>query len=98
MDNETALKTMKQNFSECQSLLIALGDDTLKAIKILKRGGKIGTISGIPEARFAKENNSSNLRALLFKFTSKKLTSASKRKDVDYRFMLMKSDGSNCPN
>jgi len=69
------------------------GDDTLKAIEILKRGGKIVTISGMPEARFAKENNLGNLRALLFKFASNKVTSAAKRKDVDYRFMLMKSDG-----
>jgi len=50
MDNETALKTMKQNFSECQSLLIALGDENRQNIllaladKSCKEGLRVGEI------------------------------------------------------
>ncbi|MGE7988620.1 NADP-dependent oxidoreductase [Lysinibacillus fusiformis] len=71
-----------------------LGGTSLeKSFEIIKRGGKIVSVSGLPNARFAKEYGSGFLKRLLFSAASYKLTALEKKHDVQYSFLFMKPSG-----
>ena len=71
-----------------------LGGVTLKnSFGIIKNGGKIVSVSGMPNARFAKENDSGFFKMLLFSAASRKLTSLEKKHNSQYSFLFMKPSG-----
>ncbi|WP_102275605.1 NADP-dependent oxidoreductase [Cytobacillus massiliigabonensis] len=71
-----------------------LGGETLeKSFNILKDGGKIVSVSGLPNARFGKEYGSGFFKTLLFSAASHKLTALEKKHDVQYTFLFMKPSG-----
>ncbi|MFJ5766508.1 NADP-dependent oxidoreductase [Lysinibacillus sp. NPDC093210] len=71
-----------------------LGGQTLeKSFNIIKDGGKIVSVSGTPNARFAKENGSGLFKTLLFSIASHKLTSLEKKHKAQYSFLFMKPSG-----
>jgi len=71
-----------------------LGGVTLKnSFGIIKNGGKIVSVSGMPNARFAKENDSGFFKMLLFSAASHKLTSLEKKHNSQYSFLFMKPSG-----
>ena len=71
-----------------------LGGDTLvTSFKILKPGGKIVSISGVPNAHFAEENNDPFWKKIIFKLISMKLTKLEKQSNVQYIFLFMKHSG-----
>ncbi|MEC1177137.1 NADP-dependent oxidoreductase [Metasolibacillus meyeri] len=71
-----------------------IGGKTLeKSFNILKAGGKVVSVSGLPNARFAKEYGSGFLKRLLFAAVSSKLTALERKHDVQYTFLFMKPSG-----
>jgi len=71
-----------------------LGGKTLeKSFDIMKDGGKIVSVSGVPNARFGKEYGSGFFKTLLFSAASTKLTALEKKHNVQYTFLFMKPSG-----
>lgn len=71
-----------------------LGGNTLeKSFEVIKDGGKIVSVSGMPNARFAKEYGSGLFKKVLFIAASKKLTALEKKHNVQYSFLFMKPSG-----
>lgn len=71
-----------------------LGGESLeKSFTVLKDGGEIVSISGLPNARFAKDRGLGFLKTMLLSLVSKKLTKLEKKHDVHYRYLFMKASG-----
>ena len=71
-----------------------LGGEILeKSFEVLKSGGKIVSVSGLPNARFGKESGSGFFKTLLFSAASHKLTALEKKYNVQYTFLFMKPSG-----
>lgn len=71
-----------------------LGGDTLQnSFKILKPGGKIVSLSGTPNYRFAKAYGLNFWKTLPLKFATRKLTALEKQYQVEYHFLFMKPSG-----
>jgi len=71
-----------------------LGGETLeKSFQVVKDGGKIVSVSGLPNARFAKKYGSGFFKTLLFAAASKKLTVLEKKHNVEYTFLFMEPNG-----
>ena len=64
-----------------------IGGTTLeKSFNIIKSGGNIVSVSGMPNARFGKEFGSGFFKTLLFSLASKKLTALEKKHSSRYSF------------
>ncbi|HDR6269284.1 NADPH:quinone reductase [Bacillus cereus] len=71
-----------------------IGGATLeKSFNIIKSGGNIVSVSGMPNARFTKEFGSGFFKTLLFSLASKKLTALEKKHNAQYSFLFMKPSG-----
>ncbi|MFJ8235539.1 NADP-dependent oxidoreductase [Ureibacillus sp. NPDC094379] len=71
-----------------------LGGETLeRSFNIVKDGGKIVSVSGLPNARFGKKYGSGFLKTLLFAIASNKLTALEKKHNVNYTFLFMEPSG-----
>ncbi|PFE61992.1 NADP-dependent oxidoreductase [Bacillus thuringiensis] len=71
-----------------------IGGATLeKSFNIIKSGGNIVSVSGMPNARFGKEFGSGFFKTLLFSLASKKLTTLEKKHNAQYSFLFMKPSG-----
>ncbi|MFJ7941718.1 NADP-dependent oxidoreductase [Peribacillus sp. NPDC096622] len=71
-----------------------LGGEILeKSFEVIKNGGKIVSVSGLPNARFGKEYGSGFFKTLLFSAASYKLTMLEKKHNVQYTFLFMKPSG-----
>ncbi|OPD58633.1 NADP-dependent oxidoreductase [Bacillus anthracis] len=71
-----------------------IGGTTLeKSFNIIKGGGNIVSVSGMPNARFGKEFGSGFFKTLLFSLASKKLTALEKKHNAQYSFLFMKPSG-----
>lgn len=64
-----------------------------KSLKILKPGGKVVSISGPPDAAFAKEIGLSWFMKTAIFFLSRKVKSQAKKLGVDYSFLFMQANG-----
>ncbi len=70
------------------------GGKTLEAaFKMIKPGGKVVSISGLPNARFAEEYNLPLWKKLAFRFVTRKLTALEKSSRAEYHFLFMKPSG-----
>ena len=88
----------KENFEAIlknyDAVFDTLGGKTLeKSFEIIKEGGKIVSVSGRPNARFAKEYGAGFFKTLLFSAASHKLTALEKKHDAHYSFLFMKPSG-----
>lgn len=63
----------------------------IRSMKILKKGGKIISISAPPDPKFAEENNMNWIMKLGVRFMSSKVRRQAKKYGVDYSFLLMHS-------
>lgn len=71
-----------------------LGGEILeKSFNIVKNGGKIVSVSGLPNARFAKEYGAGFFKTLLFSAASSKLAALEKKHNVQYTFLFMEPSG-----
>lgn len=88
----------KENFEAIlknyDAVFDTLGGKTLeKSFEIIKEGGKIVSVSGRPNARFAKEYGAGFFKTLLFSAASHKLTALEKKHHAQYSFLFMKPSG-----
>lgn len=75
-------------------VLNSLGTDTLeKSLRILKPGGKLISISGPPDADFAKSAGLSGFLKLVMGLLSYGIRKKAKRRGVSYSFLYMKASG-----
>ncbi|MEK3889428.1 NADP-dependent oxidoreductase [Bacillus sp. FSL K6-3431] len=88
----------KEKFEEIlknyDAVFDTLGGEILeKSFEVIKSGGKIVSVSGLPNARFGKEYGSGFFKTLLFSAASHKLTALEKKHNVQYTFLFMKPSG-----
>jgi NADPH:quinone reductase-like Zn-dependent oxidoreductase len=75
-------------------VLNSLGKDTLeKSLSVLKPGGKLISISGPPDAQFAKANGLSWLLQQMTRILSFGIRRKSKHRRVSYSFLFMRASG-----
>ena len=75
-------------------VLNSLGGETLdKSLRVLKRGGKLISISGPPDPEFAKDIGSSWILRLLMRLLSYRIRRKAKRHHVSYSFLFMRASG-----
>lgn len=86
-DFETVLKDY--------DLVLNSQDDKMleKSLRILKSGGKAISISGPPDAAFAKEMGLSWFMKIAIFFLSRKIKKQAKQLGVDYSFLFMQANG-----
>lgn len=71
-----------------------LGGEILeKSFQVIKRGEKIVSVLGLPNARFGEEYGSGFFKTLLFSAASHKLNALEKKHNVQYTFLFMKPSG-----
>ncbi|MFC4104259.1 NADP-dependent oxidoreductase [Paenibacillus xanthanilyticus] len=64
-----------------------------KSFRILKPGGQIVSISGIPNARFGKEAKLGWMKTFILSMASRKITAQEKKSRTRYHFLFMKPSG-----
>ena len=75
-------------------VLNSLDKDTLeKSLKVLKRGGKLISISGPPDAAFAQESGLSWFIQQLMRFLSFGIRKKAKKRGISYSFLFMRANG-----
>ena len=75
-------------------VLNSLGKDILeKSVAVLKPGGKLISISGPPDAQFAKANGSGWLLQQVMRLLSFGIRGKARRQGVSYSFLFMRANG-----
>lgn len=75
-------------------VLNSLDSKTLeKSLKVLRRGGKLVSISGPPDPAFAKAQGLNGVLRLVLRLLSAGIRRKAKRAGVDYSFLFMRADG-----
>lgn len=69
------------------------GDAEVKALGVLKRGGKMIGIGGLPDAAFAREAGMNPIARLALGLMTGKRTRAARRQGVTYKYLFMRPDG-----
>ena len=87
-----------QDYSEILSdvdyVLDTLGESELeKEFKILKPGGSLVSLRGLPNQEFAKRMGLSAVKKLLFKFVGLKFDKLAAKKNQKYYFLFVESNG-----
>lgn len=67
--------------------------ELIKQFSILKNGGSLVSLKGIPNKEFAKEHNLSNIKKLIFQLVSRKVEKLAKKNNQKYHFLFVKSNG-----
>ena len=73
--------------------LIQWGTILEKAFSVVKPQGKVVTLSGIPNERFAKEYGLPLWKQWAFKIATRKIHRLEQATDVSYHFLFMRPDG-----
>lgn len=75
-------------------VLDTVGEKELeKELSILKPGGTLVSLKGMPNRAFAKRQGFGALKQMLFGFAGKKYDDMAKRRNQQYHFMFVHSDG-----
>lgn len=86
--------TFENALSDYDVVLNSLAPAVLeKSVRVLKPGGKLISISGPPDAAFAKEIGAGLPVQLVMGQLSSRIRAAAKRRGVDYSFLFMRADG-----
>ena len=84
----------ERRLSDYDVVLHSLGKDVLeKSLGVLKPGGQLISISGPPDAVFARENGSSWLLQQIMRLLSLGIRTKAKGHRVNYSFLFMRADG-----
>jgi len=80
--------------SNIDYVIDALGPDEFDhELSILKQGGRLLSLRTGPNKRFAVDHKILGLKQMLFAVAGAKYDNKAKRKDVQYRFIFVRSDG-----
>lgn len=84
----------EQKLRQYDSVFDTIGGDTLiRSFQIVKPGGIVASLSGMPDRRFAIQENLGPARTLLFSMLSRKLTALARRHQAEYRYSFMRPNG-----
>ncbi|MDX1807779.1 MAG: NADP-dependent oxidoreductase, partial [Paenisporosarcina sp.] len=84
----------EDHLKEFDAVYDTLGGEELKrSFEILKPNGKIVSVSGLPNKKYAEEHNLGFLKKILFSFITRDITKLEKQFQVDYHFLFMKPSG-----
>ncbi|TVY02094.1 NADP-dependent oxidoreductase [Cohnella terricola] len=88
----------KENFEELltgyDAVYDTLGGAALeKSFRILKPNGQIVSISGMPNARFGKEQQLGWIKTTILSIVSRKITAHEKKSQAKYHYLFMKPSG-----
>ncbi|GIO54504.1 NADP-dependent oxidoreductase [Paenibacillus cineris] len=88
----------KENFEEIltgyDAVFDTLGGEALdKSFRILKPGGQIVSISGMPNARFGREAKLGWVKTTILSIASRKIKAQEKKSQSAYHFLFMKPSG-----
>ncbi|MET3544766.1 alcohol dehydrogenase [Paenibacillus favisporus] len=88
----------KENFEEIlngyDAVFDTLGGEALdKSFRILKPGGQIVSISGMPNARFGREAKLGWVKTSILSIASRKIKAREKKSQTKYHFLFMKPSG-----
>lgn len=88
----------KENYADViknvDYVLDTLGDrELLNEFKVLKEGGKLVSLRGLPNGRFAKRSGMSLVKQLLFKLVGSKYDKMTAKKKQTYDFLFVHEDG-----
>ena len=76
-------------------MIDALGEKEFEhELSVLREGGTLLSLRGMPNGAFAKKNGLSSGKRLLFSLAGAKLDRAAQRQGKEYRFHFVRSDGS----
>ena len=76
------------------AVIDSVGGETLeKSFLTVKKGGKIVSIAGTPNGRFAKEMGLGLIKKTILSLVSSKITGLEKKYDIKYTFLFMKHSG-----
>ncbi|MGD6890992.1 NADP-dependent oxidoreductase [Bacillus mobilis] len=88
------IEKFEEILKDYDAVFDTIGGTTLeKSFNIIKSGGNIVSVSGMPNARFGKEFGSGFFKTLLFSLASRKLTALEKKHNAQYSFLFMKPSG-----
>ena len=81
--------------SDVDHVLDTLGDRELpNEFKVLKEGGNLVSLRGLPNGRFAQRSGMSFFKRLLFKMAGSKYDKMAAKKNQTYDFIFVHEDGS----
>ncbi|MCU6709688.1 NADP-dependent oxidoreductase [Paenibacillus sp. J5C_2022] len=88
----------KENFEEMltgyDAVFDTLGGEALeKSFRVLKPGGQIVSISGLPNASFGKEAKLGWMKTTILSIVSRKIKALEKKSQTRYHFLFMKPSG-----
>lgn len=69
------------------------GEETIKQLSILKDGGEIVSLKGMPNKEFAKKMNMGLTKELLFNVAARKIEKEAKKRDQNYHFIFVQANG-----
>ena len=85
----------EQMLRDCDVVLNSQDGKTLeKSLRVLRRGGKLISISGPPDAAFAQQSGAPGLVKLVMRLLSLGIRRQARRRGVDYSFLFMTPNGS----
>ncbi|RED85073.1 NADP-dependent oxidoreductase [Cohnella phaseoli] len=98
MGADLIINYRKENFEEkltgYDAVFDTLGGTALeKSFRILKPGGQIVSVSGMPNARFGREAQLGWMKTAVLSLVSRKLAALEKKTRTKYHFLFMKSSG-----
>lgn len=87
-------ENFEQKLKNFDFVLDTVGGETLlKSFKILKQGGKVVSVAGMPTKDFAKEMGLSWLKQLIMGLISAKIHKTAQNYGTSYEFLFMKPSG-----
>jgi len=70
------------------------GGETLeRSFQVVKRGGTVVTVGGVPDAKFAKAWGLNPLLVLALRFLTRRITRAAKKHGAKFEYLFMHADG-----
>jgi alcohol dehydrogenase len=80
--------------SDYDAVFDTIGGEILeKAFRIVKSGGKIVSIAGLPNAKFGKEYGVGAIKTFLFWLITRRIAKLEKQHNATYAYMFMSSSG-----
>ena len=88
------MEAFEQQLQDYDAVLDTLGGDNLiKSFKVVKKGGKVLSVSGVPDRRIAVKFGLGLVPTVLLTLASSYITATSYYYGVDYEFLFMEANG-----
>ncbi|GAF64688.1 zinc-containing alcohol dehydrogenase [Bacillus sp. TS-2] len=87
-------ENVEEIIKDYDAVIDSVGGESLeKSFYSVKKGGKIVSIAGTPNGRFAEHMELGFIKKLLLSLASSNITKLEKKHDIEYTFLFMKHNG-----